>query len=248
MTENGDGMQPWSTTKRLAKRVLEVTHVPWWVRQRGELRFHLKDTWRESSEFMTQSDALLRNWGYAPNDFAGLTVVDIGAGSRLRSLFFAEAKIVAIEPLACEFMSRIEWCDLDHAAKVIARPAEQPVPELDRQAALVMCVNVLDHVSDPEALLDNASRMLENRGQLLLSVDMHDGADYMHPIGLSADYLRSALLTRGLAVVREYYGLPHAPAYGHGAAYTVVASADATSMEPITSATARLATPPHAAT
>jgi 2-polyprenyl-3-methyl-5-hydroxy-6-metoxy-1,4-benzoquinol methylase len=248
MTEDAENAHRWSRMKRVAEHVLAVSHLPWWVRQRGELRHHLNDTWRESSDFMAQSDALFRHWGYAPTDFADLMVVDIGAGSRLRSLFFTDGRVVAIEPLARQFMSRIPWCDLDHAEKVFARPAEQPVPELDEQAALVMCVNVLDHVSHPEVVLDNASRMLGSRGQLLLSVDMHDAADYMHPMSLSVAELRSALLARGLVILREYYGLPHAPAYGHGEAYTVVASPRAASRPAIKSATERLETLPHEAT
>lgn len=57
--------------------------------------------------------------------------MDLGAGSKLRTKFFTDAKIIAIEPLAEKFMKEIEWCDLKDAYRVYSRPAEDFIGELE---------------------------------------------------------------------------------------------------------------------
>src|SRR4051812_20274925 len=61
--------------------------------QSGEFAFHRKDRWRPSDDFLRQSEALFRHFGFALDGFAGSTVMDLGAGSKLRTKVFTHARL-----------------------------------------------------------------------------------------------------------------------------------------------------------
>lgn len=197
------------------------------VAQTGELRFHQKNAWRRSPEFMTQTATLFGWWGFPADAFDGRLIVDIGAGSRLRSRYFEHARIVAIEPLADRFVSTIEWSDLRETAELHSVPAERFIEHLAGKAAFVMCVNVLDHVFDPGAVVANAFHYLEPGARFLISVDLHahGEAGHMHPVHIDRSGLRSMLTETGFTLEREFDGLgpTGVKSFGHGEAYTVVA-------------------------
>ena len=71
-----------------------------WLAQRAELHFHQNDTWRQIDEFRRHSEALFEHFGFSRDSFVDKTLVDLGAGSRLRTAYFRDARIVVIEPLA----------------------------------------------------------------------------------------------------------------------------------------------------
>ena len=190
--------------------------------QKGELRFHKIDHFRQTAEFMAETEALMNFFGYTEDSFSGATIIDLGCGSKLRSKYFRSAKIVAIEPLANDFMSQIDWCDIKDAVKLFRLPAEEFIPELEDTANFVMCINVLDHVFDPELVLGNVYRYLRSDGEFLLSVDVHGGLDPMHPVKLDRPYLHKMFET-GWEVIREYDGLfGHRLNYGKGRALSFI--------------------------
>ncbi len=214
-------------TERLM-RFRPVRKVVWrYVSQPGERTFHQENEWRRSADFVTQTDLLFRGWGFEPIDMAGKRVLDLGAGSRLRTKFFAGAEIIVIEPLANDYRE-IDFCDLDEAAEVHAIPAEQDLPHLHGTIDLAVSINVLDHVFDPAAVVANVRRFIEPDGRFLLSVDLHEHeeADLMHPVSMSKEELLQLLTDASFRVEREIEGLPLADvdSYGHGVAYTVVAT------------------------
>ncbi len=190
--------------------------------QPGEKLFHLANKWRASPAFMADTTRLFAAFGFAADDFADQIVVDVGAGSRLRSRFFAKARLAAVEPLADDFVGEISWCDLDQAESLYSEPAEKMIEPLRGQASLVMCINVLDHTYDPQAILDNIRSYLRDDGLFLLSVDLHAGADELHPVALTRESLAQMLGKARFEPVRAYEGLPGSPYYGHGWAYTLV--------------------------
>jgi SAM-dependent methyltransferase len=175
---------------------------------------------------MAQTRALFSHWGYDVDDFADQLIVDLGAGSKLRSKCFRRARIVAIEPLANRFRESLSWSDLYEAERVYSVGAETVIPELDGSIAFIMCVNVLDHVYDYSKVLRNAYRMLKPGGELLLSVDLHSGyeSDLMHPVNLDRSQLCATVCQAGFSILREYDGLPlpNSDNYGHGRACTLV--------------------------
>src|SRR5437868_3165550 len=109
----------------LKRKILQLALTPvlgrkrsWgWLAQRAELHFHQNNSWRRTDEFMRHSAALFEHFGFSPDAFVGKTVIDLGAGSRLRTAYFRDARLVVIEPLAEEFQRTIPWCDLDRASE-----------------------------------------------------------------------------------------------------------------------------------
>jgi SAM-dependent methyltransferase len=181
------------------------------VAQPGELAFHKRPGLRSSDEWETKN---VEFWGrrkFSPDGWHGKWIVDVGAGSRLRTLYFQGAKLAAIEPLADKFIAEVEWQDLDRADEVYAAPAEKDIPELHGRADLLVSVNVLDHGYDFEAAVANIRRYLKPDGLAYLSFDQHDRTDDLHQLMLDDATARAVYDRCGLAVERfEQWGRYHA--------------------------------------
>src|SRR5262249_9046621 len=73
------------------------------VAQRGELDFHKRPNMRSGASW---EDDIARDWielGFEAGAWADKLIIDVGAGSRLRTLYFRGARIAALEPLADKF-------------------------------------------------------------------------------------------------------------------------------------------------
>jgi 2-polyprenyl-3-methyl-5-hydroxy-6-metoxy-1,4-benzoquinol methylase len=190
------------------------------VAQEGEFAFHKNDKWRRTPSFMEQTDRLLRHFGFTPEQYAGKVVVDVGAGSMLRTKFFTGAHLVVVEPLADRFIAEIPDTDLKEAAEVYSRPAEQLVTELVGRADLVISINVLDHCFDFPKIADNIRRYLKPDGLAFLTFDMHDEADHMHPLSLTEETCKPLFAKAGLRIEKVSTGVGTAlggpQTYGHG--------------------------------
>ncbi|MRR11376.1 hypothetical protein EG835_02570 [bacterium] len=188
--------------------------------QEGELEFHKHDDWRPSEDFMRQTHALFASFGFDPDAWAGKTIVDLGAGSRLRTKYFADANLVAVEPLGDRFMAEISWCDLGDAAAVYARPAEELIDELVGEADLLISINVLDHCFDFSRILQNIRDYLRPDGIAFLSFDRHEVPDEMHPLILTEDVCAREIAAAGLEIARMSKGASglagNSQTYGHG--------------------------------
>jgi SAM-dependent methyltransferase len=188
--------------------------------QEGEFRFHKRDRWRHSSAFMEQSERLFRHFGFEPDDYAGKVVIDLGAGSKLRSKFFKNAHLVVIEPLADRFMAEIEGSDLHEASEVHSRPAEQLIDSLVGKADLVVSINVLDHCFDFPQIVSNIQRYLKPDGLAFLSFDMHAEADDMHPLSLTQKKCAPIFAKAGFVIEKVTTGMGEvlggSQTYGHG--------------------------------
>ncbi|HLA04450.1 MAG TPA: methyltransferase domain-containing protein [Syntrophales bacterium] len=204
--------------KKTAKKLL------WKIfSQSGELDFHKNNKWRQSADFMKQTDYLFRLFGYQPDSFKDKFVIDIGSGSKLRSKFFTGSKIIAIEPLADSFVKELSWSDLKDAHKFFSSPAEEFHNELSGTGDFVMCINVLDHVIDPEDIFSNCQRYLKNGGEFLLSVDFHKGLDLMHPVKLNEEYINKMAQKYKFTLSRKHDGLgSYGKCYGKGTAHTYI--------------------------
>src|SRR5688572_26558141 len=69
------------------------------VAQEGELNWHKKPNVRARPDWETGNAKLWADWGFDQLGWANKLVLDVGAGSRLRTLYFKGARIAAIEPL-----------------------------------------------------------------------------------------------------------------------------------------------------
>lgn len=181
------------------------------VAQPGELAFHKRPGLRSSAEWEVKNVAFWERRGFDADGWKGKLIVDVGAGSRLRTLYFRGATVAAIEPLADKFIAEVEWQDLGRADEIYAVPAEKDVPELHGRADLVVSMNVLDHGYDFEAAVGNISRYLKPDGLAHLSFDTHDKPDKLHQLLLDDRTARAVFDRCGLMVERsEQWGRYHA--------------------------------------
>ena len=67
-----------------------------------------------------------------------------------------------------------------------------------------MCINVLEHCYDAETIMKNCYNYLKEDGEMLLSVDLHDGRDAKHPIKLNDGILKELIKNTGFKIKREY--------------------------------------------
>jgi len=162
--------------------------------QPGEFYFHrdVGGEFRLSSEFKDQTSEFFKKNGFSEHAFEGKNVLDIGAGSRLRCKYFVNAQLYIIEPLAAQF-TNLQQSDLLDAKEVISKQAEERVDHFQNRFSFVMCLNVLDHCYDERKVLENIHFYLEENGIFLLSVDLHETKDPMHPISVSEDRLDKLL-------------------------------------------------------
>jgi len=162
------------------------------------------------------------HFGFAPGDFAGKRVLDIGCGPR-GSLEWADmaAERVGLDPLAAEYL-RI-GAD-KHRMRYVAAPSEK-MPFADAHFDFVFSFNSLDHVEDVDATIAEIKRVVRPGGYFLLLTDVnHDPTPY-EPQSFGWDIRDRFLPEFELAKVGEYERLrdqgiydslrPGAP-YDHG--------------------------------
>lgn len=203
-------------TRRLSRTKYDKNR---WQRsaQEEELSFHQNNTWRASSDFMDQTRNLFAHFGFSSDDYEGKTIIDLGAGSKLRTKYFTGAKIIAIEPLAKRFIKTIQWCDLSDAEKVFSSPAEERIDECVNIADLVISINVLDHCYDFERIIENIAAYLNTGALAFLSFDKHKEADDKHPLILTETICERVFAQKGLIVEKYSKGAGELlRTYGHG--------------------------------
>ena len=188
-------------------------HDKWLLAQKHELDFHCRSKFRQSGSFATSNAEMFRNFGFKASDYEGEVVLDLGAGSKLRSNFFKEAIIVALEPLADKFRNEIDWCDLESAWKVFSVPAEHSVEELHGKISLIISINVLDHCEDLSPILDNIVSYLKEDGVAFLSFDSHDFPEPCHPLVLNDTICSDLFKKHGLNIVKKTQGLGERSGY-----------------------------------
>lgn len=185
--------------------------------QVGEFQFHARNEWRQSDEFTNQTIKLFDYFGFKRDEYQNKTVIDLGAGSRLRSKYFERANIIAIEPLADKFIAEISWCDLSDASAVYSVPAEHQIAQCINAADLVVSINVLDHCYDFELIIENISSYLRADGLAFLSFDNHEYPDKMHPLVLNEKTCGEIFARSNLIVENFSTGAGEIlKTYGHG--------------------------------
>jgi hypothetical protein len=174
--------------------------------QEGEFAYHKENIGRQSEAFLQQSARFFESFGLYRDDYKGKVIIDLGAGSKLRSKYFTSATIIAIEPLAERFMGEIAWCDLRDAAEVYSRPAEERIDACVGRADLLISVNVLDHCFDFERIIDNICAYLKPDGRAFLSFDKHGLADDLHPLSLDEPTCNRIFAQKGLVITEFSVG------------------------------------------
>ena len=186
--------------------------------QDHEFAYHATHKGRRSPQFAVNSARFWQHFGFRADQFAGQTIVDIGAGSKLRTRYFEGARVIAVEPLADRYRT-LDFCDLDTAEACYSVPGETLVPQLVNQADAVLSINALDHGYDFDQAIQNIAAYLKPGAPAFLSFDLHEQADEMHPLVLTDASCRATFAAAGLTVTRVMEGVgPFGTNYGHGAA------------------------------
>ena len=170
------------------------------------MAWHKANPWRaDTAVFEAETKKLMKGWGIKATGYK--SVIDAGAGPRLRSTYFKRSKLYAIEPLAEAFKRELSWCDLDKASAVYAVPLEQYIPDL--RAEFLICINVLDHCQDFDKAVANLSRYADT---LFLSYDCGE-PDPMHPLHLNEVVSEMSFMQYGLKVDKFEIGDPYRAGY-----------------------------------
>mgnify|MGYP003706022543 CR=1 FL=1 len=193
--------------------------------QIGELDFHMSEdsiSWRHSKDFREHSQRLFENFELYASDWEGKTVLDLGAGSMLRTKYFNKSNLIAIEPLGEQFVKNISGTDLNNCT-LYSVPAEQFIEELDSKIDLLVSINVLDHCYEFKTIINNIYKYLKDDGLGFLSFDEHYSTDEMHPLILNEEIVSEILIsngflikkiTRGFGKEKNYLGA-RLDSYGH---------------------------------
>lgn len=146
---------------------------------------------------------------------AARSVIEIGAGPfpAVAAAGKGWARCVAVDPIAKGYVQEDLVPDAAKKVVYIAAPGEQ-IPLPAGFADLVVIENCLDHVSDPERVVNEIRRLLKPGGYLWLFVDLSNHKDEMHPHPFNEDRVRALLKT--FRVVRDEVSThkAHPEAYG----------------------------------
>ena len=146
---------------------------------------------RQVSAYLAQMDRLFTD---------GLTV-EVGSGASGLIWNWPGSERVAIDPLAHFFRTSFDSIQRDGPSIVQARGENIPLP--DHCADTVLSDNVLDHVEDPAAYLQECKRILKPGGVMYMTIDVH------HPVYWTAGRLYNLLFRLGL--VLKVPAFPHHP-------------------------------------
>ncbi|MEA2480379.1 MAG: hypothetical protein QOJ07_2301 [Thermoleophilaceae bacterium] len=129
--------------------------------------------------------------GYpGPEYFEGKVVVDIGPGP----LGFPDAcparLSIGVEPLAEDYAR--SGLLLDSPALYLASGAER-IPLVSASVDIVIARNSLDHVEDPAAVVQEATRLLRPGGELVLNVDLENQPNPAEPHSFTLEDVRGLL-------------------------------------------------------
>ncbi len=193
------------------------------VAHKGEFEFHKTNQWRNTDDFMVNTTNLFESFGFNKQSFAQKRIIDLGAGSKLRTKYFEGAELIVIEPMAEKCIAEIAWCDLNDASKVYSNPAEERITDLVGTADAVLSINVLDHCFDFEAIIANIHAYLKPGGLAFLTFDEHLYTDPMHPLILTEQICDKIFTGVGFEIQQKTHGFKtpfretvNIDSYGHG--------------------------------
>ena len=183
----------------------------WELAQNGELDWHNKNPWRNDDwDFIINTYKLFNHLGFDRDYLRGKIILDVGAGPRLRTKYFKDATIIALEPLGDKFMQDFKWCDLNDVSLYI-KSIEEFIPELENKFDFIMSINALDHCYDFNKSVENMCRYLKEDGSIFLSYDYHSNPDQLHPLCLDDKFSKLVFKENNLQITKELvhttYGL-----------------------------------------
>jgi len=191
----------------LIKSKLSEPKAQWQeVAQEFEFSFHKTNQFRQSEEFVIESNLLFDSFGFHQDDYKGKCIVDLGAGSKMRGKYFIDSKIYIIEPMAKRCLEEIPWCDLNDAEKVYSLPGEEHIGELVNTADFLFSINAIDHGYNFEKIIKNIYSYIKEDGLAFLSFDSHYQTSIGHPLILTEDICNKLFIKNGFKIIKKSKG------------------------------------------
>ena len=188
--------------------------------QEEEFEWHRNDHKRRNPEkWRKRNVRLLDHFGFSPSQFEGKTLIDLGAGSLLRTTYFIDAQVIAIDPLAERYRLQIPWCDLGDAEEVHSVAGEERVESCSDRADLIVSINMFDQCYDCARVLENIHLYAKEDATIFLSFDKGIKVDAMHPLELDEEICEALFVQQGFRIVeftRGTDGILARDAYGRG--------------------------------
>jgi 2-polyprenyl-3-methyl-5-hydroxy-6-metoxy-1,4-benzoquinol methylase len=167
-----------------------LDEIVWKKAQEAQLDHH-KRYWKQTTleEHLRKAGQDFYKYGLRPDDYKGLTVMDLGCGSNLLSKFFREATIIAVDPLAFQYLVEIKDCNLMDAAFLYNEKAEHTISYLYGHVDFVICRDTLDQCENPEEVIINISKYLKQYGKAFISFHIRYKPDIYHPHCITEDQI-----------------------------------------------------------
>ncbi len=112
-------------------------------------------------------------------------VLDVGCGIST-VLHYIKGKRFGIDPLADEYLKLYEYPKEINIKKAFG----EDIPFSDKYFDVIFCSNVLDHVTNPQKIIDEIHRVLKPSGHFLLTVEIFEEKtmrDPAHPHSLTKE-------------------------------------------------------------
>lgn len=151
--------------------------------------------WRRKSVFNSQMERVISRYGPVIDKISDRlapysTILDVGCGPTCAGQLFSVGIKTYLDPLMDSFLKT--YPEKLAKGEKICSTAEN-IPKPDESFDVVLCVNALDHMFDPEKALDEIHRVLKRGGIFVLGI-------FLHPLPVA---MARRFIERWLPIFRE---------------------------------------------
>ena len=136
----------------------QMAELAWWEKWQ-DLYFY------RNHSFKSYWSSRVEAFGINHGDFSGKRIVEVGCGPHgVVGYLFPNALKIGIDPLIARYKERVQPI----GATLLVTGLGETLPIRDNSVDLVFCINVIDHVLNPEMVLKELTRVLKKSGEMVL--------------------------------------------------------------------------------